>query len=91
MEQTFLRESLWALGKRRGFGASPEVPVFVGFPEDDETVPPAAVEEHIEKLGEGGVKTTVLRWSGGHLAALINPEHFRAELEAFDAQARACR
>ncbi len=81
----YTEESLWAYAQTRGFTPNPSVPVFVGYAENDQVVPPAAVLSRVARLESEGARVSVAHWPGDHLDALANPGLVRSALESFDA------
>ncbi len=82
----YTRESLWAYAQDAGFDPQPAVPVFIGYAENDQVVPPAAVRRRARQLSAGAEPTTVVHWPGDHLDALADPALIRSRLEKFDAE-----
>ncbi len=85
----YTEESLWAYAQKDGPAASSRVPMFVGYAQDDQVVPPAAVQRRAAQLSSAGARVTVAHWPGDHLDALATPTLARPALEAFDAAAAA--
>ena len=81
----YTEESLWAYAQTDGFTPDARVPVFVGYAENDQVVPPAAVQARAAALTAAGEPTSVAHWPGDHLDALATPSLARAALESFDA------
>ena len=84
----YTQESLWAYAQQDGFSPDQNVPVFVGYAENDQVVAPTAVKRRATELSAAGARVDVKHWPGDHLDALADPALVRPALEAFDAASR---
>ncbi|MDE2489830.1 MAG: hypothetical protein KGM24_03230, partial [Elusimicrobia bacterium] len=89
--ELYTDESLWAFSRERGPAPSPDVPVFVGWAQDDLVVPPAAVAAFVRRLEAQGARPVLASWPGDHLDALARPSLVSGALAGFDRAVRAGR
>lgn len=87
-QELIVQERLWALFSSWGTNLPEGVPVFLASSRDDGMIPPSTHERLARRLKASAAWVEEIRWPGGHLTPVFEPDLLIGRLSRFDEKAR---